>query len=132
MESPKLSRRSFLKTSGVVSAGFLTMQRVTRAIDVKQPVPISSAYGPLMKDPAGVLDLPQGFAYRLLSRVGRSMSDGLITPGLHDGMAAFPGPRGRVVLICNHETNPDQGIASPYGIQNQLLDKVPKQSFYDW
>jgi uncharacterized protein len=86
----------------------------------------------LRKDPAKVLDLPRGFEYQVISRMGQRMSDGLVTPGNHDGMAVFPGRRGRMILICNHESNPDQGLASPFGIQNELLGKVDKEDFYDY
>jgi hypothetical protein len=132
MKTLQLSRRSFLKSAGAISAGFLTMQRATLALDAEESLPISTAYGPLVEDQARILDLPAGFNYRVLSRVGRAMNDGLETPGFHDGMAAFPASRGRIVLVCNHETNPDQGIGSPFGIQNRLLDKIPKSRFYDY
>lgn len=132
MNPKPLNRRAFLKASGVITAGFLTMRRATHAIEARQSLPVSRAYGPLVKDPMGVLDLPDGFRYQVLSRVGRTMSDGLVTPGLHDGMAAFPVARGRIALVCNHETNPDQGIASPFGIGNYLLDKIPRSKLYDY
>ena len=32
-------------------------------------------------------------------------TDGTTLPGRHDGMAAFPGPDGHVVLVRNHEVN---------------------------
>ncbi|MFT5447946.1 MAG: secreted PhoX family phosphatase [Gammaproteobacteria bacterium] len=61
-------------------------------------------YGPLRHDPAQVLDLPDGFSYRVISRAGDAMDDGLRVPGLADGMHAF-----RVgmdtVLVRNHELN---------------------------
>jgi secreted PhoX family phosphatase len=60
--------------------------------------------GPLRADPDGLLDLPDGFSYRVISKSGDAMDDGLKVPPAHDGMAAFPGPDGRVILVCNHET----------------------------
>ncbi|WP_069812530.1 alkaline phosphatase PhoX [Streptomyces sp. TP-A0874] len=61
-------------------------------------------YGPLVPDPAGLLDLPRGFRYRVLSREGEPLRSGEgAVPGNHDGMAAFPGGRGRVHLVRNHE-----------------------------
>ena len=126
------SRRTFLKSASVVSAGFLTMHRASGVLSAAQHLPVSSLYGPLRKDPAKVLDLPRGFEYQVISRMGQRMSDGLVTPGNHDGMAVLPGRRGRMILICNHESNPDQGLASPFGIQNELLGKVDKEDFYDY
>ncbi|MFH8344083.1 alkaline phosphatase PhoX [Streptomyces sp. NPDC018045] len=61
-------------------------------------------YGPLIPDPAGLLDLPEGFRYRVLSREGAPLPSGEgRIPGNHDGMAAFPGRHGRVHLVRNHE-----------------------------
>lgn len=60
-------------------------------------------YGALEPDAAQRLELPPGFAYRIVSRVGDAMDDGLRVPGLADGMHAFPGPAGTTVLVRNHE-----------------------------
>ena len=59
--------------------------------------------GPLSPDPNRLLDVPAGFSVHVVSRVGDAMSDGLQVPAAHDGMAAFPGTDGRVILVCNHE-----------------------------
>ncbi|HSR55345.1 MAG TPA: alkaline phosphatase PhoX [Alphaproteobacteria bacterium] len=76
-------------------------------------------YGPLKSDPRHILDLPQGFGYRIISRTGDPMDDGLRVPGLPDGMHAFPGAAGRVRLLRNHELNPGSAntafIALPGG-----------------
>ncbi|MET9802429.1 alkaline phosphatase PhoX [Streptomyces sp. NPDC006368] len=63
-----------------------------------------AGYGPLLPDPDGLLDLPKGFRYTVLSREGlRLRSDEGQVPGNHDGMGAFRGRRGRVHLVRNHE-----------------------------
>ena len=54
----------------------------------------AAGYGPLVADPQGVLDLPEGFTYRVISQAGREMDDGLLVPGKQDGAAAFPLPGG--------------------------------------
>jgi secreted PhoX family phosphatase len=81
----------------------------------------SEGFGPLVPDPNGLLDLPAGFSYRVFGRAGDPMYDlkrqmvGL-TPGAHDGMAAFVGPRGTTILVRNHELGPstsDNGIVIP-------------------
>lgn len=41
------------------------------------------------------------------------MQDGLQTPALHDGMAAFPAGRGRVRLVRNHEVGDGQDAFAP-------------------
>lgn len=50
------------------------------------------------------LRLPRGFEYRTFGATGEVMEDGYITPPSHDGMMAFPGPRGSIRLVRNHET----------------------------
>lgn len=86
-------------------------------------------YGPLIPDPAGIFDLPNGFTYTILSRQGETMSDGLLTPGRPDGMATFPGTGGKVILIRNHELMPGQ--AGPFGTDNEFLGKISAGSIYD-
>jgi hypothetical protein len=51
------------------------------------------------------LHLPDGFQYRSFTPTGTLMSDGVITPGRHDGMAAFAARNGRYRLVRNHEVN---------------------------
>ncbi|MFI8519332.1 alkaline phosphatase PhoX [Streptomyces sp. NPDC085481] len=63
-----------------------------------------AGYGPLIPDADGLLDLPAGFSYRVLSRQGDPLRSGEgLVPGNHDGMGAFAGRRGRVHLVRNHE-----------------------------
>jgi secreted PhoX family phosphatase len=63
-------------------------------------------FGPLQRDPNGIIDLPVGFRYRVISQMGDRMDDGYLVPGAHDGMAAFQAPDGQTVLIRNHELLP--------------------------
>ncbi len=112
------SRREFLRTSLLGSTG-LFAGGVDAALVAMAHGPRRTAmgYGPLLPDPAGLLDLPAGFQYRLLSpgildsereesaRFASTLSNGEPTPGLHDGMAAFAGPRGTTILVRNHELN---------------------------
>jgi uncharacterized protein len=49
-----------------------------------------------------LLKLPKGFEYLTHSWTGDQMSDGIPTPSLHDGMAAFTHGR-RQLLVRNHE-----------------------------
>ncbi|MGW2265662.1 PhoX family protein [Streptomyces koyangensis] len=73
-----------------------------------------AGYGPLVPDPKGLLDLPKGFRYRVLSREGDRMLSGEgQVPSNHDGMAAFGGRRGQVHLVRNHENRPTAPIRVP-------------------
>ena len=61
------------------------------------------AYGSLVPDPAGILDLPPGFGYRIVSRATGAIVNGVPLPGRFDGTGAFAGPDGSVRLVRNHE-----------------------------
>ena len=67
----------------------------------------SNGYGPLVDK--GDLWLPEAFDYQVISRQGAGMSDGQPTPGIFDGMGAFPGPNGTTILIRNHENRERTG-----------------------
>jgi secreted PhoX family phosphatase len=71
-------------------------------------------FGALETDPSGILDLPRGFRYSVLETAGSAMSDGYLVPYRPDGMAAFPGPSGTIVLMRNHELDGDVGLGA-YG-----------------
>ncbi|WP_051853148.1 alkaline phosphatase PhoX [Streptomyces aureocirculatus] len=74
----------------------------------------SGGYGPLIPDPNGLLDLPKGFRYRVLSREGDQLRSGEgKVPGNHDGMAAFGGRRGGVHLVRNHENRATAKLGVP-------------------
>jgi uncharacterized protein len=83
----------------------------------------SDGYGPLQETPdedTGVvyLALPDGFRYRVISRQNEPMDDGNPTPGIFDGMAAYPGRGGSTILIRNHENRSRPGeitVAVPFG-----------------
>jgi hypothetical protein len=64
------------------------------------------------------LALPPGFSYRVISRAGEPMTDGNPTPGIFDGMAAFAGAGGEVILVRNHENRSrpgEVGVQVPQG-----------------
>jgi len=90
-----------------------------------------SQLGPLHPDPNKLLDLPDGFRYRVVSKFGDQMSDGLLVPYAHDGMATFPGDDGRIILICNHEIGPNNFDRSGLGPSFVTLPHAVKENFYD-
>lgn len=87
--------------------------------------------GPLIPDPNGLLDLPQGFELSVVSRVGDTMSDGLKVPAAHDGMAAFAGEDGRIILVCNHEMNSGYPEYSAFGVDFASQPESVKAKVYD-
>jgi len=132
------SRRQFIKSSTAVSLGFLGLQSCINANNVAQVVTNGnntvkpSFYGPLLDDPKGILKLPKGFTYKIISQVGETMSDGLLMPGMPDGMATFAAPNGKVILVKNHEISFGDADNSAFGKKNELLSKINKSNFYDY
>jgi secreted PhoX family phosphatase len=69
----------------------------------------NGGYGPLVdvldeRDQVVRLSLPEGFKYRSFGVRGSSMTEeATLTPGRHDGMAAFSWRNGKIRLIRNHE-----------------------------
>ncbi len=127
------SRRQFLKLSSAVSLGFLGLRQFAGEPLAAQPLSdVPFGYGPLVPDPKGVLNLPKGFSYRIISRQGDKMNDGLLVPGKPDGMATFPGPTGKMILVRNHEMSPDDVKEGAFGKRNGLLSGIDKGRFYDF
>lgn len=118
----QLTRRHLMILGGAWS---LTMFGLDRNAAAAEPRSLPhSGFGPLIKDPKGLLDLPAGFSYVVVSQAGAKMADGLQTPAAMDGMAAFAGPDDTVILVRNHELNPDAVGAGPFGANNADLSKV--------
>ncbi len=135
MKRPRtISRRGFLQqTSGAIAIGFAGLHTLfaNPASGKGSGGFIVDRYGDLIPDPDGILDLPQEFAYRVFSRMGDLMDDGLLVPGNHDGMAAFPGPDGKTILVRNHELSANEIYESPFGTGNELVSQVPREKMYD-
>ncbi len=133
MKIKKSTRRTFLKQSSAISLGFFGLQSfIMKSCDgapseVLQQM--NMPYGQLFADNKKMLKLPKGFTYKIISRQGDKMSDGLLTPGLPDGMATFDGGNGKVIVVRNHELiSTDFGAA---GKTNEVLPNIPKEKIYD-
>ena len=106
-------RRSFLRQSSALLlapslTGLVACSKEPGRTTSPERAPVRHAgigeggYGALVE--AGPeLALPQGFTYTVVSRSGQAMSDGILTPGAFDGMAAFALANGNMRLIRNHE-----------------------------
>ncbi len=129
-----MERRAFLKTTasafgGLAASGCMTRPAVSFARSV--------AYGPLYPDPQGLLDLPAGFSYRVISSLGDVMTDGATVPDKADGMGCFDLGDGRLALVRNHELVPrdasggafelgfgaKDGVLVPGGTTHVVLDQ---------
>lgn len=116
MESGKseLNRRDFLKVGGMSTLAmalgttgiFSLNNTVTVAASSKNnPASGFGGYGPLVKDPNGILDLPRGFHYKIISKTGDKMPNGDLVPAMLDGMAAYKGEKNTTILVRNHENS---------------------------
>ncbi|MEG3598222.1 MAG: alkaline phosphatase PhoX, partial [Pseudomonadota bacterium] len=142
-----IDRRHFLGATGAAFSGLLLSgcagRMATQGATAAAPF---EGYGPLVADPNGLLDLPRGFSYRLLSSLGDAMADGGTVPDKADGMGCLPLGENEIVLIRNHELIPTDdaggdlasgfgrrdGAIVPGGTTNLVLDATtlaPKREF---
>ncbi len=107
----ELTRRSLLKSGtaaglGIALSGSLDAVFGPAAFAGSRSSAGFGPYGELLPDPRGLLDLPRGFRYEVLSRTGDPITtDGVPgrMPGRFDGQATFRTRRQRTVLVRNHE-----------------------------
>lgn len=123
-----MQRRGFLTNTSISSLGFLALSRCS--LNWKAQGQGKSTLE-LIKDPNEYLDLPEGFSYKIISRAGNRMSDGLFVPGRPDGMGTFSDSDGKCIIIRNHENSPIPLIHSPFGPTNELLGKINPSLLYD-
>ncbi|BFV56787.1 PhoX family protein [Kitasatospora sp. CMC57] len=116
-----LSRRDFVNRSTAIGAGVLIAGSAevlatapgavaapsggeAPAAESAEAARCATGYGELLPDPDGILALPRGFKYQVITYTGKTkLVTGESTPSNHDGTAAFDGPRGGTVLVNNHE-----------------------------
>jgi uncharacterized protein len=138
-----LSRRSFFSGSVATSLSFSGLSALAQSYE-GQPHQVKTvaggetylnqikAYGPLMRDPKGIIDLPEGFSYRIFSRMGQTMDDGLLVPGSHDGMGCFDLGGDKVALVRNHEIGHNNRKSGPFGAKAEGLAKIDQALVYDF
>lgn len=121
------NRRDFIKKATIVSLGFAALSRCTLSTEQSHTI----IKGVLKTDPKGYMDLPEGFSYKVIAKAGTKMADGFLVPGRADGMGAFTGPNGKVILVCNHENSPNSIEDSPFGKENELMGQMDQSKIYD-
>ena len=115
-----VDRRALLKgglaavaVAGGPFAGFVN----SPAGAVRAAAAVSTGLVPVedQRDKVVRLHLPEGFSYRSFHDTEQPvfLGDGTRLPGRHDGMGAFPGPDGSVLLVRNHEVNGTPGAFGP-------------------
>jgi uncharacterized protein len=124
-----MNRRSFLKhaTAAGATAALPFTALVARAQEPTAQGGVrrghTAGYGPLFPTLDGttgmpLIALPEGFKYVTFGWTGDALADGTPTPGVHDGMAAFPAGKGLVRLVRNHE----QGRGTPFAPESATYD----------
>jgi uncharacterized protein len=127
-------RRGFLRRAGLSAAGLATLSGPLHGLFARGALAAGSTgraannggYGPIgpvpdLADGAVRLHLPEGFQYRSFAATGTLGADGVITPGRHDGMAAFAWDDSRYRLVRNHEVN---GPGAAFGQRKKAYDKM--------
>lgn len=107
------NRRHFLGATSSAFAALLASGAVIRASSAAAGAQAGPSYGPLLEDPAGLIDLPEGFSYRVISSLGDAMDDGGTVPDHADGMGCFALPGGAIALVRNHELTQKHDTGGP-------------------
>jgi uncharacterized protein len=113
MPATHADRRQFLAATGSAFAALLASGAMIRSTSALASGVQGPSYGPLVPDPAGLLDLPQGFSYRVISSLGDAMDDGGTVPDKADGMGCFALPSGEIALVRNHELTQRDSAGGP-------------------
>lgn len=115
------NRRRFLGATATAFAALAASGCMTRGAPATTARTASggfAGYGAMLPDPNGLLDLPKGFSYRVISRLGDAMADGGTVPDRADGMGCFDLGKdefgnGEIALVRNHELQPQHDAGGP-------------------
>ena len=128
------SRKDFLKNISIVTLGFTSFSKIIASGSFINKVIQNKS---LIKDPKGIIDLPKGFTYNIISKFEDEMDDGLSVPDAADGMACFKGKGNNIILVRNHELGHLPLLEnslwekSPFGSNQLKFMKKNKKKFYD-
>ena len=115
--TPGVDRRTLLRgaaaaTLGIAFAG--SIDAVAGPAATAATTRTAQGYGPLVRDPKGILSLPRGFSYRIVAQSGstRLTDGGEPTPSDPDGTASFVAAGGST-LVNNHEVGGGEPFRVP-------------------
>jgi secreted PhoX family phosphatase len=131
----RLQRRDLL-TGSAAAVAFAGLARNVQAQTATEETYVNEVpgYGPLVRDPNRLLDLPEGFTYQVISQSGDTMDDGLFVPGQPDGMGCFDLGGGKVALVRNHELKGSSGLhrnLGPGGFHQERIGLLDPSKGYD-
>jgi hypothetical protein len=111
-----LSRRGLLGGAagvGLTAAGAALVPASSAAVASGRHGRPPTVPGPLVDDPQGLVALPEGFSYRVVSVAGQtSLVSGEKSPDRPDGTGAFRWRNG-IRLVQNHEQGPGAALPVP-------------------
>lgn len=110
-----VDRRQFHRSLAALAFGGMAAACSTRSALAAGGADAAMPYGPLVEDPAALLDLPRGFSYRVISAMGELMADGHRVPDRADGMGCFRIDADRMALVRNHELGSGHQDRGPFG-----------------
>lgn len=127
------SRRDFLR-AGVAgsAAGAVALSGAPALAKSKEARPPKKPHTGGAPTPGGGLVIagPEiaflpGFTYTAFGQFGSAMSDGFITPPIHDGMGVFDAGAGNYRIVRNHELGEgnDIGPGRPTGLKSTAWDQ---------
>jgi len=127
MATSTVDRRGFLQRVAIAAGGTALWPFADVVAGTAQAAPGFRELGPVadLRDGRVRLHLPGDFQYRSFHDTDGPpvvLGDGTTLPGRHDGMAAFPGPEGKIWLVRNHEVNGPVaafGPGTPYDAMTQ-------------
>ncbi len=108
-----LGRREILGSATAIAFAGLATRACAATPEFSSMKPLKG-YGPLLSDPAGLLDLPKGFSYSVISEMGQRMDDGWLVGDRADGMGCFNLGSGRIALVRNHELGAKHTDTGPF------------------
>ena len=103
----EVDRRSFIRAgvigTAMASAILMERDRHAGAAMLARSTSAVEPRGAGLVAAGAELALPAGFSYHTFGAFGSAMTDGFITPPIHDGMAAFDMGGGVLRIVRNHE-----------------------------
>tara|TARA_Y100001970_G_C14228453_1_gene857130 strand:+ start:1231 stop:2643 length:1413 start_codon:yes stop_codon:yes gene_type:complete len=131
----KITRKTFLKKASILTLGFTGLGNYLLSQSMNS---LSNLSYNLVKDPKGIINLPPGFEYKIVSQFKNKMNDGLQVPDHADGMGCFKIDQDRVALIRNHELGRFEEFnfkgehkKSAFPNTNNLSEYYSKELIYD-
>jgi secreted PhoX family phosphatase len=103
----QVARRTFIRMgvlgTAMASAALMDRNLTAGAALLESKVQSVLPLTPGLVPAGNELALPTGFTYKTFGQFGTAMTDGFITPPIHDGMGVFDAGGGKLRIVRNHE-----------------------------